>query len=280
MFNKILTNLPSMVAERNLKNANQDFATSVERLASGSQLNQAGDNPSGTALAGLLESELRSGEQAERNAIEASSIFDIAGGALAEISNQLIRVRELAIQASSDTLDDSARDAIQAEAGQSLQGLERIVNTTHYGSRMLLNSGDGGTFTFQLGTNSSNGSRLDFDLSSLDVHSGTLGLSDDVDLTDSDSALSSLGSIDEAIGRVETARATVGAYQSTLESNRVLLAGTNLITSARLSRIRDTDYADEIVRKFSTETRMRAAVAVLAQANIQNGQLLKLLETH
>jgi flagellin len=273
----LFNNQYALAATRNLKNANRAFVETLQRLTSGKRMTSLADDPSGSMLALNLESELRSVGAAERNVDSVHSMLLTAEGGLNEIANHLLRLRELTILAASDTVSDSWRQGFNLEASQLQDEIDRIANETSYGPMHLLN-GSRDALDFQIGTENSPDSRITLDSNKLDVRVGTLGLQDAIDLEDSDSALDTLSAIDLAIGRVEEARSYAGGFQSRVDSIKNLVVNDYLLGSERLSRLQDTDYVSEITQNFLADARQRTTITLLAQANLDARQVLKLLE--
>lgn len=261
----ILTNVTSM-SIRNLINRSADnIARSMEKVASGRRINRAGDDAAGLALASLTEGKLKSAEQAERNTLDALSFSQIAEGAMNEVDNLLIRVRQLAIQGSSDTIGGNEREALTIETKELISEIDRIAKSTKYFGTTLLD-GAGREFTYQVGVENNENNRISYDASSVDLRVDTLGL-DDISLEDGDSARESLNTIDEAITKVAIPRAMLGGIQTRLNSIVNTLGIYSEGLGAALSRIRDADLARETSEVVRNQILVRAGGAVLVQAN-------------
>jgi len=146
----ILTNIPAITVRRHLEAGSRTYAKSMERLASGKRINRPGDDAAGLSLSFGLEARIRSIKQAKRNAEDALSLIQVAGGGLNEVGNILIRLRELSIQAASDTISDKEREMLQIEASSLEQEIDRIADSTKYLGTPLLN-GEGQSFDFFIG---------------------------------------------------------------------------------------------------------------------------------
>lgn len=276
MSNNIFTNVSALNALRNLDNANEAFGQSVARLSSGNRIQKAGDDPSGVARSAQLEVNLRDQHIIERNAQDARSLLQVSEGGLNEINNLLMRLRELSVAGTSDIAGPEERQALQIEADGLKDEIERIAQTTYYGKHFLLN-GSSGDITFQVGIGNEDYNKMVYPASTINVTSGDLGV-DSPDLSDPDSALSTLESIETALSKVQAARAQSGAYQNRLNSVINLAQQNSEVISGDLSRIKDTDYARESSEFSKRQIQQRAAVAVLAQANMEPQTVLRLLQ--
>jgi flagellin len=271
----LLTNGAALSALRQLQNNDDAANASLERLASGNRINKASDDASGLARSAALETEIRSGRQADSNVQDAKSMVQVSEGALNEINNDLIRLRELAIQAASDTLDDSERAMVNDEAASIRADIDRIAQSTHYQGNSLLD-GSGKVLSFQVGPENTENDRISYDTAKIDARAETLGLGD-VDLSTNDSALDSLTAIDAAIKNIQSPREKTAAFADTLDSISRQLEIKNDALSDNLSRLRDTDYAKEASEAFLKLAQRNAALAVLVQANSQPSEVLRLL---
>ena len=275
---RISTNVASLNAQRNLRNTRMALDRSLEKLSSGSRINRAGDDAAGLAISENLKAQIRGLGQAERNAEDGISLVQIAEGALNEVSNILIRLRELSVQAASDTISNSERKFLNVEFEQLLQEIDRIANSTEFNRVPLLN-GTGAVFDIQIGTrNDPISDRLTFDASSADVNIAALGLNL-ASVADKISAQNSLSSIDQSILTVSGIRADFGALQNRLQStiNNIAVNIENL--SAANSRIRDTDIAGETAQLTKNNILVQAGTSVLAQANMYTKNAIQLINS-
>jgi flagellin len=274
---RINTNVPALVAQRNLRTTRGALDRNLERLSSGSRINHAGDDAAGLAISESLRAQLRGLSQAERNAQDGVSLVQVAEGAMAEVSNILIRMRELGVQASSDTVGPQERKFIDVEFQQLLAEIDRIANSTEFNRVPLLN-GSATTFEVQVGTR--NNPEIDrirlFDSNSADINTVALGLNL-ATLGDKSSAQNSLAAIDNALSSVTAIRAEFGAMQNRLQSviNNIMVSRENLASAN--SRIRDTDMAEETTEMTKHNILMQSGVAVLGQANSTIKSALSLL---
>ncbi len=275
---RISTNMAAISANRALANSSADQAKTFQRLASGNRITSAGDDAVGLSISENLRSQIRSMAQAERNASDGISFVQVAEGGLNEIGNMLIRMRELSVQAASDTIGDKERSFVHQEI-QSLTGeIDRIASVTNYNGTALLNGQSPKTLQFQVGIRrESDGSdRLTFNPNEYDVRGSTLGI-DGLDYTSTDGAREGMDKVDAAISRVFETRAKLGATQNKLHAtvSNIQVAKENL-QSAR-SRIADTDVAAETSELVRGNILQQAGVSVLGQANSAPSMALKLL---
>jgi len=275
---RINTNVASLNSQRNLRMNRMNLDKSLERLSSGFRINRAGDDAAGLAISENLRAQIRGLQQAERNAQDGVSLVQVAEGGLQEVSNILIRLRELAVQASSDTVGPTERKFLGVEFDALLNEIDRIANATEYNRIPLLN-GTAAVFDIQVGTrNNPNIDRLTFfDTSSADVNVVALGLNL-ASISDKTSAQNSLSAIDNSIISVSAIRADFGAMQNRLQSviNNIAISIENM--SAANSRIRDTDVASETADLTKYNILMQAGTSVLAQANSSVQSALTLLK--
>ena len=273
---RINTNVSSLNAQRNLGTTKLAQNKVLEQLSSGQRINRAGDDAAGLAISENLKAQIRGLGQAERNAQDGVSLVQIAEGALAEVGNIMIRLRELAVQAASDTIGPTERKFLNVEFEQLTSEVDRIANSTEFNRVPLLN-GTGSVFDIQIGTrNDPLSDRLTFDASSADVNVAALGLNL-ASVSDKISAQNSLAASDQAIQNVSGIRADFGALQNRLQStiNNIQISNENL--SAANSRIRDTDIASATSELTRTNILMQAGTSVLAQANQSTTNALTLI---
>ena len=264
---RINTNVPALIAQRNLRMTKGSLDRNLERLSSGSRINHAGDDAAGLAISESMRAQIRGLGQAERNAQDGVSLVQIAEGAMAEVSNILIRMRELGVQAASDTVGPQERKFMDVEFQQLMAEIDRIANSTEFNRVPLLN-GSASTFEVQIGTrNNPNIDRVRlFDTSAADINAVALGINL-ANVSDKSSAQNSLGSIDTALTSVTSIRAEFGAMQNRLQSiiNNIMVSRENLASAN--SRIRDTDVAEETTELTKNQILTQSGVAVLGQAN-------------
>ncbi len=274
---RINTNVPSLVAQRNLRGNRQLLDRTLERLSSGSRINHAGDDAAGLAISETLRAQIRGISQAERNAQDGISLVQVAEGGLVEVSNILIRMRELGVQASSDTVGTRERGFLNNEFQQLSEEIDRIANSIEFNGNPLLN-GNGSAFEVQIGTK--NNPLVDriklFDPYASNVNLVSLGINLS-SVADKTSAQNSLASIDQALNTVTSIRAGFGSMQNRLQSviNNLTVNKENMM--AANSRIRDADLAEETSEMTKAQILNQAGVSVLAQANSSIKSVLGLL---
>lgn len=273
---RIMTNEAAMNAQRNLELTNNRLSSSLEKLSSGSRINRAADDAAGLAISDSLNANIRSIGQAMRNAQDGVSLIQVFEGGTNEINNMLIRVRELAIQAASDTVGDRERSLINNEVQELKKEMERVAQTTRYAGKNLLN-GEAPTLEFQVGTeNNPDVDRITFEPGEANLTASALDV-EGVDISAKEGAQDSLEVLDNAIMKVNEVRAKVGSVQSRLQTtiNSSAIFSENL--SAAKSRIRDTDIAMESTNLTRESIIRNSGVAMLSQANQTPSVALQLL---
>lgn len=273
---RINTNTSSLNAQRTLWGTKLALDKSMEKLASGYRINRAGDDAAGLAISENLRAQVRGLKQASRNANDGISLVQVAEGAMNELSTILIRLRELAVQAASDTVGPVERQFLNVEYDQLVSEVDRIADGTEFNGTQLL-AGVGSIMDFQVGIrNNPEIDRISFDSSKADANSAALG----VNLTsvaDKASAQNSLSAIDNAIMSVSAMRADFGALQNRLQTTVSNIQNSVENMSAANSRIRDVDVAEETSEMTRDHILLQAGTGVLAQANQQANIALNLL---
>jgi len=248
----------------------------MAKLASGSRINKSADDAAGLAISESFRGYIRSAEQANRNANDGMSMVQTAEGGLNEIGNIVVRLRELGIQAASDTVGNRERSFLDKEVQQLKAEADRIANTTTWGTTKLLD-GSSPTFDFQIGIfNDEVNDRISFEASENIATLDALGMSD-IDYTSKEGAQDALEVLDEAQNLVNGQRSNLGAIQNRLISTSNNLGVFNENLSAANSRIRDTDVAKETAELSKQNILLQASTATLAQANQQGALALQLL---
>lgn len=273
---RIATNIPALNAHKNLYGLGNDQATTMARLSSGFRINKSSDDAAGLAISENLKAQIRGFKQANRNANDGISLVQVAEGGLSEVTNMLVRLRELAVQAASDTIGDRERGFVDIEYQQLKSEIDRISETTQFNGTPLLN-GLGGKLDIQVGVNNNQfNDRITFDAEASDSTLRAMGLEEQTVSTKLQ-AQNSLAVMDDAINYVNGMRANFGALQNRLQTVSQTLMTSDENYSAANSRIRDTDVAEESSKLAKNNVLMQAATAVIAQANQQNQLALKLL---
>jgi flagellin len=280
----IRNNVASLDAQRNLQNTGSALSTSLQRLSSGYRINSAQDDAAGFGIDLNLQSQIRSYNQASRNANDGISFIQTAQGSLNQVSNILTRMRELAMQAASDGVGASQRTYIQGEANQLSLELDRLQNTGKFNGVTLF--GATSALQFQVDINGTSDDYIQVDTTSMQISSGALGVSassaggstSNIDLaTNASSAQQALSTIDTALGNVAKYQAQLGAA-----ANRFANVVTNIQSfvvnlTAADSRIKDVDVAEETSNMTRLQILQQAGVSVLSQANQQAQLALKLI---
>jgi flagellin len=272
---RINTNIASQEVQKNLRASNASQEAEFSKLSSGKRITKSADDAAGLAIAKKLDAETKGLRMASRNANDAISLVQVAEGGLNETSNILVRLRELSIQAASDTIGNDERGYLSMEYEQLVQESDRISKTTTFNGRPLL-QGNGQVLEFQVGAYAGQENRLEIDASSMDASSENLGISG-TNVRDKRDAVDNLERIDAAIGKVSAFRANFGSIQSRLTStiNNLDVAVVNQ-ESAR-SRIEDVDMADSTAKLASAQVKNAAGIATLAQANQLGNSALRLI---
>lgn len=273
---RITTNLASLNAQRSLSGSTNAMNRSMARLSSGQRINQAADDAAGLAISENLKGQIRGLRQANRNANDGISLVQVAEGSLNEVSNMLIRLRELGVQSSSDTIGETERQFLDVEYQQLKSEIQRVTDSTNFNGYELLN-GTGGMIDIQVGVNNDAfRDRISFDAGAANANLEALGLTAETVGT-KEGAQNSLAVIDQALTQVNSIRANFGALQNRLNSTSNNLAISEENLSAANSRIRDTDVAAETAEMTRNNILLQAGVSVLGQANNQSQLALKLL---
>jgi len=273
---RINTNATSLSAQRTLGVNSEAQARSLGKLSSGTRIVRSADDAAGLAISEKLKAQIRGQAQAERNANDGISMIQTAEGGLSEIGNILIRMRELSVQAASDTVGDSERSFTDLEYQNLKQEIERISQVTEFNGKKLLD-GTGDTYNFQIGINNDDfQDRINFNTEFINSTVSNLGV-DGLSISDKEGAQTGLVSLDEAIQKVSGQRAELGAKQNRLTSTVQNLQISSENLSAANSRIRDTDYAQETANNTRLNILSAAGTSVLAQSNQQGQNALKLI---
>ncbi|MBF0622644.1 MAG: flagellin FliC [Magnetococcales bacterium] len=278
------TNVASLTAQRNLNKSTSALGRTFERLSSGLRINGAGDDAAGLSISTRMTSQIRGFNQATRNTNDAISMIQVAEGALEETESALQRMRELSVQAASDTLTISDRQDIWTEITQLVSEIDRIATDTEFNGTQLIGDSTTLAVKFQVGADAGKTVDLTFNIagaSAIGVGStvvesatyiGTLGTT-----SAQSHANDMIGYLDTAISSVSDIRATLGAMQNRLESIATNLAHVSEGTEAARARIMDADIAAETASLTRNAILQQAGSAILAQANAQPQLALQLL---
>lgn len=273
---RIATNIAAINAQRVMSGNTREIQKNMNQLSTGSRITKAGDDAAGLAISEGLKSTIRSYSQASRNANDGISMIQTAEQSMGEVQNILTRVRELGIQAASDTVGDKERGFIQKEVAALKSEIQRVAESTTFGSRKLLD-GTGGVYDIHVGTNANEKTDwISYDASSTNVSADALGI-ESLDFTTKEGARDGLSRVDGAQNSVSGARANLGSLQNRLTSAVDVISTMNESMSAANSRIRDTDIAQSTADMAKSQVLLQGNMSVLAQANQFPQMAMKLL---
>ena len=277
----INTNIASIDAQRNLSSSQMSLATSMQRLSSGLRINSAKDDAAGLSIAERMNAQVKGMNVAIRNSNDGISLSQTADGALAQVSNSLQRMRELAVQARNSTNSSSDKDSLNKEFGQLQSEIQRVLGGTSFNGKHMLGA-DATTMNFQVGANTTTNDTVS--IKTVDMTKDTtmtnvtFSTSASIDSTNDASAIGTvIDNIDKAIDDVNDTRATFGATQSRFDSIISNLQSSVENQTAARSRITDADFATETANMSRANVLQQAGTAMIAQANQQPQQVLSLL---
>ena len=287
----INTNNGGLFAAKAASQSQATIDSAMQRLSTGSRINNAKDDAAGQAIATRLTAEIQGLEIASRNVADGQSLVDTAEGALQETHTLLLRMREIGVQAANGTLSTSDNQALDAEFQQLVKEIDRIAQNTTWAGAALLN-GNGGTvdtsetFSFQAGVGNNSGADV-FDVTVKNADSTTLDIyvaqtnngvtSNSVGLLSQSSAQTAIGLVDTAIATVSSERANLGAVSNRMASTMANLDQIRVNLTASKGRIADADFAAETANLAKGQILQQAATAMLAQANASKQQVLTLI---
>ena len=274
----INTNVKSIVAQNALTVNNRAMSKAMEQLSTGKRINSAKDDAAGLAISSTMTSQIRGLNQAVRNANDGISLLQTAEGAMIEQTNMMQRMRELAVQASNDTITDEQKVFLDDEYQALLGEIDRIGGATQWNGVNVLD-GDGaragaGAYTFQVGADANQVITVTIgDMSS----DGLLDDLDGTDITDATNSNLAITAIDLSLDAMNAQRSDIGAGINTLTYAADNLANVSQNATESRSRIMDTDYASATTELARTQIISQAATAMLAQANQAPQTVLSLL---
>jgi flagellin len=271
------SNIASLNAINNLNRTNRSLSNTFGRISSGLRINKAADDAAGLAVAENLDATTRSLAVAKRNANDGVGMIQVAEGATNEVGNLLKRMRELAVQSSSETLASTERSYLVTEFDQLKSEMGRIALTTEFNGVGLTRGTTNGSATnlsIQVGVNSTADDRIKIDLS--DLQSTALGLQATV-VSSVSGAQTAITNIDTALNTVNSQRATFGAAQNRIESAIRSIDSYSQALSSAHSQITDADFAYEAAEMAKQQIMQQAGIAILAQANNLNAGALRLI---
>ncbi len=263
---RIATNIASQSVQKNLKEVSNAGNAQLEKLSSGKRITKASDDAAGLAIATNLEAQTKGLRQATRNANDGISLIQTAEGGLNETSNILVRLRELTVQAASDTVGEQERGFLDKEYQQLSKEVDRISDSTTFNGSQLLNGKGKGTMDFQVGAFAGEQNIITFDSSETDSSTSSIGIKG-TGIGNKDEALSAISSVDDAITKVSGQRANLGSIQSRLGSTVKNLETQTINQDGARSVIQDVDVAEASAALASNNVVKNAAVSTLVQAN-------------
>jgi len=258
-----------MFASKAAGAAQKTMNSAMEKLSSGMRINNAKDDAAGQGIATRLTAEITSLNMASRNASDAQAMIDTAEAAHQEVHAILLRMREIAVQASNGTLSDSDRTALDAEVTELETEISSIADNTKFAG---INLGTGESVKFQIGTaegNVLNHTFVDFDVSSIGAN---------ITVNSVSTATAALATVDGAISVVSANRGNLGATSNRLSSTIANLDNVSVNLSSARGRIQDTDFAEETSNLAKSQIMQQAATAMLAQANASKQTVLALIQ--
>jgi len=278
----INTNIASLNAQRNLNASQGSLATSMQRLSSGLRVNSAKDDAAGLSIAERMNSQVRGMNVAVRNANDGISMAQTAEGALAQVSNSLQRMRELAVQSRNASNSSSDKDSLNKEFAQLQSEIGRVLGGTTFNGKHILGA-DATALTFQIGANTTADDAITISTSDMTVDPTITAVTNSttalIDHTANFSAIGTvIDNIDQAIDNINDTRATFGATQSRFDAIITNLQVGVENQSAARSRIMDADFAAETANMSRAQVLQQAGTAMVAQANQLPNQVLKLLQ--
>ena len=275
----IATNTGALMAAASASSVNKDMETSMERLSTGKRINSAADDAAGVAIASRLTSEIRGTNQAIRNAQDGQALIDTAEGSHKEVENLLQRMREVAVQAASDTNDTDDRDNLQTEFDALVEEIDRIASSTTWAGQDLLNGSGGasGAFVFQIGANTGSADSITVTIAAIDSSSGGLSVTG-LTMASNGSAGTTITAIDAAIKTLNSQRAELGAVSNRLDNTVSNLTNVAINLEGGRGRIEDADFAAESTSLAKSQILQQASTAMLAQANASKQNVLSLLQ--
>lgn len=275
------TNATSNLVQRNLAKANAAVNSSIERLSTGYKINKAADNAAGLAIAQTFKTQSNGTLIAEENAQHGVNLLQTADGDLGTIQENLQRVRDLVLQASSDTYSASERAMIASEVNARVEEITRVANASKFSNISLLN-GSSSSITLQVGANSGADSQLN--IGGALIKSTATALNANFTSSAITTALSSasganafIANVDSAISKVSTARSSIGTYQNRLSSTLDSLSVRYENMSSSLSTIQDTDIASETANLTKAQILQQISTSLLSTANQNPSIVLNLL---
>lgn len=273
---RVSTNVQSMIAQRYAKNHTDELALEDSKLSSGDRIIRSSMDPAGLAISEMMKAKIRSNSQAERNSNDSVSLIQVAEGSLGVISGMGARLRELAMQAASDTVGEDDRQIIDKEFQQMKQEMQRITASTSFNGNNIIKDSNS-VYDLQIGINGDKElDQIRYDMSKILDSNGNFGLST-VELKSKHSAQSSLTKIDRMMDDVGSSRAELGSLSNRMNSIIQNLQVSRENVSASNSKIRDADMAKEAALKAKTQVAQSASLSLLKMSNDRPAVIMKLV---
>jgi flagellin len=268
-------NMSSINAQRNLANTGRSLKSSFEKVSSGLRINKAADDAAGLGVAENLDAASRSAKVAMRNTNDGISVVQTAEGATSEVGNIVKRMRELAVQSSSETLATAERSYVQDEFAQLSSEVDRISAVTEFNGLKLTNGSDS-QVSVQVGVNNTSNDRITITMG--DLRSTALGVdTTTMSLNTSASAQSAITALDTALDSINSIRSDYGAVQNRLGDSLVNMEVYDENLQAAESQIRDVDFASETAEMAKNQIMQQAGMSVLAQSGQAQQGILSLI---
>ncbi len=265
-----------MIAQRRISETSAVQAKETSRLASGDKILRAAYDPSGLAISETMRSRSRSLQQATRNTNDGVSLLQVAEGSLSVVHDLGKRLKELALQAATDTYNDNDRASAQKEFQALLNEVKRVTATSEFNGNKLLN-GSGRTYDLQVGINGdAETSRMSYDLKRALSSINDMSLNS-INVYSKSAAQNSITKLDSFIESVSSGRAYLGSFQNRLTSASSNLTSMDLNTQESRSKIRDADYAQSTAEKVKSEINGAASLQMLKITGNNSQNVLKLI---
>ncbi|MBC7539528.1 MAG: flagellin FliC [Bacteriovorax sp.] len=273
---RVSTNVQSMVAQRYVQQHTEELAREDSQLSSGERIVRSADDPAGLAISEKMKSLIRSNSQAERNTNDSVSLLQVAEGALNTMQGISTRLRELSMQAASDTVSDMDRSIIDKEFQHLSQEVERITASTSFNGNNII-QGKESVYDLQIGVNADkNLDQIHYDMGKIMDSSNNFGISG-INVRSKESAQNSLSALDNMMSEISGSRAQLGSMSNRMNSVIQNLQISNENVSSSNSKIRDADMAREAANRAKIQISQSASLALLKLSNDQPAVILKLV---
>jgi len=274
---RIRTNIPSLAVQKNLRESTEAVEKEFSKLSSGKRLTKAADDAAGMAIANRLQAHVKGLQQARRNANDGISLVQTAEGAVGEVSNIIIRLRELSVQAASDTVGMKERDLLNQEYQSLITEIDRIAEaTTFNGAKLLNGENEMGRIDIHVGADAGEEHKITFDSEEANIKTEAIGI-EGLNVLEKESAIESFTTLDDALDNVVKVRAKLGAMQARLTSTSGQLEIQAMNEESARSVIEDTDIADSTAKLTGNQIIKNAGMATLVQANSISAGAIRLI---